>query len=160
MPRRKAAAGEASERDVELLQAMLEASELRHEVVGLRRVVAQYQEELREASKLLLKGGRIPPRPFTNSTEKQLIAASQSWKCGSGDPNCPLIVLTGGVFDQSLYVVDHTTPWAASGKHWGNRRALCVWCDAVKTRREIAERKHRPPPPSEAGETDEADDDE
>lgn len=84
-----------------MLQAKLEVSELRHEAAGLRRVVAQYQEELRESSKLLLKGGRIPPRPFTNSTEKQLIAASQSWKCGSGDPDCPLILLTGGVFDQS-----------------------------------------------------------
>lgn len=157
MPPRKAALGETSERDVELLQAKLEASELRHEVAELRRVIAQYQLELKESSKLLLKGGRVPPRPFTNSTEKQLIAASQEWRCGSGDPNCPLLVLTGGVFDQSLYVVDHTMPWSASGKHWGNRRALCVWCDGVKTRREIAERKHRPPPPSEDDETDDAD---
>ena len=159
MPRRKAALSEASERDVELLQAKLEASELRHEVTELRRVIAQYQQELRESSKLLLKGGRVPPRPFTNSTEKQLIAAGQGWKCGSGDPNCPLLVLTGGVFDQSLYIIDHTTPWSASGKHCNNRRALCVWCDAVKVRREIAERKHRPPPPSEDGDTDEDADD-
>ena len=83
-----------------------------------------------------------------------LIAASQGWKCTSGDPDCPLLVLTGGYFDQSLYIIDHTTPYAASGKHYNNRRALCVWCDAVKTRREVAERKHRPPTPSEDGESD------
>lgn len=152
MPRRKAASSETSEQ-VELLQAKLEASELRHEVQELRRVIAQYQQELRECSKLLLKQ-RLPPRPFTNSTEKQLIAASQGWKCASGDPNCPLLVLTGGYFDHSLYIVDHTTPWSASAKHYNNRRALCVWCDAIKTRREIAERKHRPPTPSEEGESD------
>ena len=136
---------------MELLQAKLELSELRHEVKELRRVIGQYQQELRESNKLLLKQ-RLPPRPFTNSTEKQLIAASQGWKCASGDPNCPLLVLTGGYFDRSLYIIDHTTPWAASGKHWNNRRATCVWCDAVKTRREIAERKHRPP--SDDGESD------
>ena len=150
MPRRKAVSSEPSEQ-VELLQAKLEASELRHEVQELRRVIGQYQQELRESNKLLLKQ-RLPPRPFTNSTEKQLIAANQGWKCGSGADDCPLKVLTGGLFDQSLYVIDHSTPFSASGKHWNNRRALCVWCDAVKTRREIAERKHRPP--SDDGESD------
>ena len=122
MPRRKVS---KESEQVELLQAKLEASELRHEVQELRRVIAQYQQELRETNRLLLKQ-RLPPRPFTNATEKQLIAASQGWKCTSGDPNCPLLVLTGGYFDQSLYIIDHTTPWAASGKHWNNRRALCV----------------------------------
>jgi hypothetical protein len=150
MPRRKPVASQTGEQ-VELLQAKLEVSELRHQLQELKRVIGQYQQELRECSKLLLKQ-RLPPRPFTNSTEKQLIAAAQGWKCSSGDPKCPLLVLTGGYFDQSLYIIDHTTPWAASGKHWNNRRAICVWCDAVKTRREIAERKHRPP--SDDGESD------
>ena len=70
--------------EVALLRARLEASELRHEVQELRSVVAQYQRELRESNKLLLKQ-RLPPRPHTNSTEKQLIAASQLWKCAGGD---------------------------------------------------------------------------
>ena len=140
MPRAKCESTE----QVELLQAKLEASELRHEVQELRRVIAQYQQELKESNKLLLKQ-RLPPRPFTNSTEKQLIAAAQGWRCGSGADDCPLTILTGGVFDQSLYVIDHSTPYSASGKHLNNRRALCVWCDAVKLRREIAEHKHKPP---------------
>jgi hypothetical protein len=129
--------------EIALLRVKLEASELRHEVRELRSVVAQYQRELRESNRLLLKQ-RLPPRPHTNSTEKQLIAASQQWRCAGGG-ECPLKKLTpGGVFDQSLYIIDHSSPWSASGRHVGNRRALCVWCDSVKTRREVAEGKHRP----------------
>ena len=126
-----------------LLRAKLEASELRHEVQQLRAVVARYQRELKESNTLLLKQ-RLPPRPYTNSTEKQLIAASQRWQCAGSD-ECPLRVLTGGVFDQSLFVIDHEQPYSRSGRHSGNRRALCAWCDSVKTRREIAEGKHRVP---------------
>lgn len=129
--------------EIALLRAKLEASELRHEVQELRSVIAQYQRELRESNRLLLKQ-RLPPRPHTNSTEKQLIAASQSWRCAGGE-DCPLTKLTpGGVFDQSLYIIDHSCPWSASGRHVGNRRALCVWCDSVKTRCEVAQGKHRP----------------
>jgi hypothetical protein len=47
--------------EVASLRARLEASELRHEVNELRSVVAQYQRELRESNKLLLKQ-RLPPR--------------------------------------------------------------------------------------------------
>ena len=132
-----------AEEEIALLRAKLEASELRHEVKELRSVVAQYQRELKESNTLLLKQ-RLPPRPHTNSTEKQLIAAGQYWKCAGGE-DCPLKRLTpGGVFDQSLYIIDHDLPWSASGKHVGNRRALCVWCESVKTRREVAEGRHRP----------------
>ena len=132
--------------EVEILRAKLEASELRHEVRELRSVVEQYQRELGESNRLLLKQ-RLPPRPHTNSTEKQLIAASQYWRC-AGEEDCPLRRLTpGGVFDRSLYIIDHESPWSASGKHVGNRRALCVWCDSVKTRREVAEGRHRPQTP-------------
>ena len=127
--------------ELALLRAQLEASELRHEVRELRSAIVQYQRELKESNSLLLKQ-RLPPRPHTNSTEKQLIAASQLWRCAGGG-DCPLKKLTpGGVFDQSLYIIDHDLPWSASGKHLGNRRALCVWCDSVKTRREVAERKY------------------
>ena len=54
--------------EVALLRARLEASELQHEVKELRSVVAQYQRELRESNKLLIKQ-RLPPQPHTNSTE-------------------------------------------------------------------------------------------
>ena len=132
-----------ADEEIALLRARLEASELRHEVKELRSVVAQYQRELKESNTLLLKQ-RLPPRPHTNSTEKQLIAAGQLWKCAGGE-DCPLKRLTpGGVLDQSLYIIDHDLPWSASGKHVGNRRALCVWCESVKTRREVAEGRHRP----------------
>ena len=57
--------------EVALLRARLEASELRHEVQELRSVVAQYQRELRESNKLLLKQ-RLPPRarPHTKTRPK------------------------------------------------------------------------------------------
>ena len=66
--------------EIALLQSKLENSELRAQVQELRGVVEQYQRELKESNALLLKQ-RLPPRPYTNSTEKQLIAASQQWKC-------------------------------------------------------------------------------
>ena len=141
--------------------AKLEASTLREEVQRLRGVIAQYQRELKESNALLMKQ-RLPARPFTNSTEKLLIAASQEWKC-AGEDDCPLKLLNpSGVFDRSLFIIDHAVLYSASGKHFGNRRAICCscwcggkhfgnrraiccWCDAVKTRREIADRTHRRP---------------
>ena len=72
-----------ADEEIALLRAKLEASELRHEVKELRSVVAQYQRELKESNTLLLKQ-RLPPRQHTNSTEKQLIAAGQLWKCAGG----------------------------------------------------------------------------
>ena len=81
-----------ADEEIALLRAKLEASELRHEVKELRSVVAQYQRELKESNTLLLKQ-RLPPRSHTNSTEKQLIAAGQFWKCAGGE-DCPLKRLT------------------------------------------------------------------
>ena len=136
-----------------VLRAKLEANALREELQRMRGVVAQYQRELKESNQLLIKQ-RLPPRPYTNSTEKQLIAASQGWKC-AGEEDCPLKVLNSSgepFFDQSLFIIDHEVPYSASGKHLGNRRAICCWCDAVKTRREIADRKHRRPEGEESGE--------
>ena len=82
-----------ADEEIALLRAKLEASELRHEVKELRSVVAQYQRELKESNTLLLKQ-RLPPRPHTNSTEKQLIAAGQYWKCAGGE-DCPLKRVVG-----------------------------------------------------------------
>ena len=139
--------------EIALLQAKLENSELRQQVQELRAVLQQYQRELIESNRLLLRQ-RLPPRPYTNSTEKQMIAAAQQWRC-AGEDDCPLKVLNDGRFDRSLYIIDHQEPYSRSGKHTGNRRAICCWCDAVKTRREIAERKHRRPESGEeSGEED------
>ena len=159
MPRRaKAESGE-----VELLTAKLEASNLRLEVQGLQNqlrqqqsVISQYQEELKESHRLLLKQ-RLPRRPYTSSTERQLIAASQGWRC-AGFEDCPLRKLNDGLFDKSLFIVEHLSPWSASGRHVGNRAAWCHWCSAVKTRQEIADGKHKPPAESDV-ESDGADDD-
>ena len=41
--------------EVALLRAQLEASELRHEVNQLKSVISQFQRELKESNKLLLK---------------------------------------------------------------------------------------------------------
>jgi len=157
MPRRaKAESGE-----VALLTAKLEASETRLEVQALQNqvrdmqaVVSQYQDELRECRRLLLQQ-RLPRRVFTSSSERQLIAAGQGWRCAGYD-DCPLKKLNGGLFDKSLFVIEHLSPWAASGRHVGNRAAWCVWCSAVKTRQEIADGKHKPPAESDV-ESDDAD---
>ena len=48
------------------------------------------------------------------------------------------------LFDGALYVIDHTSPYCtSSGRHEGNRTALCPYCDSVKTRREIASRAYK-----------------
>ena len=145
MARRKAESVE-----MQLLTARLDVSNARLEVQGLHNkveelqaVISQYQEELKEARRLLLKQ-RLPRRPFTSSTERQLIAAGQDWQC-AGYADCPLKRLNNGRFDKSLYVIEHLSPWSASGQHAGNRAAWCCWCASVKTRRELVERRHRPP---------------
>ena len=158
MPRRT----NVEKAEVELLTAKLEAStarlevqQLRNEVRQLQAVLSQYQQEVKEARKLLLKQ-RLPRRPFCNSTERQLIAASQGWKCAGYD-ECPLRLLNGGVFDSSLYIIEHVEPWSRSARHVNNRVAYCAWCASKKTRAEIAHRQHQPPSSSES-EADDADD--
>ena len=155
MPQREAG-------EVELLTAKLEASEarlelqtLQNQVRELQEVISQYQDELRECRKLLLKQ-RLPRRIFTSSSERQLIAAGQGWRC-LGYDDCPLKKLNGGLFDKSLFVIEHLSPWAASGRHVGNRAAWCHWCSAVKTRQELADGRHKPSVSD--GESDGVDDD-
>ena len=86
MPLRKEVA-----HDVQLLEARLEASNtklelehLRNDLRELQAVMLQYEVELKEARRLLLRQ-RLPRRPFCSSTERQLIAARQSWKCAGYD---------------------------------------------------------------------------
>ena len=105
MGRRKKPSPEKEEPGCEvvaLLRAQLEASELRHRVNELQSVVTSLEAELKESNSLLLKSRNIQ-RPFTNSVEKQLIAARQNWRCASGDA-CPLRTLTPNqTFDASLW---------------------------------------------------------
>jgi len=149
-----ALATKMSEGEVALLRAKLEASELRHEVQRLQGVVKQYQRELEESNRLLRKQ-RLPPKPHANATEKALIAASQRFVCAGGE-GCPLKVLNGGVFDSSLWEIDHIEPYSRSGKHVGNRQATCPYCHSVKTRAEIASRQHRLVELEEDSDSDEA----
>ena len=79
--------------EVELLRAKLEASELRHEVRELRSVVEQYQRELGESNRLLLKQ-RLPPRPHTNSTEN---GSSSSQRRNTGAVRAKKTVLFAGL---------------------------------------------------------------
>ena len=160
MPRR---ANTESTAEVQLLTAKLEASNaklevqhLRTEVKRLEAVILQCQQEHKEAHRLLLK--QLPRRPFTNSTEKSLLAASQGWKCAGPYEDCPLKLVNGGVFDQSLYIVEHLEPWSRSARHVGNRACYCPYCAARKTREEYAARKHRPP--SESGGDSDGEDEE
>jgi hypothetical protein len=156
MPRRKAEVGELQllTARLEASQAQLEVQTLQNQVRELQAIISQYQDELRECRRLLLKQ-RLPRRPFSSSSERQLIAAGQGWRCGGYD-DCPLKKLNGGLFDKSLFVIEHLSPWAASGRHVGNRSAWCHWCSAVKTRQELADGRHKPS--VSGGESDGADD--
>ena len=118
-----------------LLKAQLEASELRHRVHELNTVITQLQLELQE-SNTLLRRQRLPPRIKVTATQRQQIAARQKWTCAGG-AECPLrVVNPPGLFTpEALYDVDHVQPWAESGKHFGNLRALCAHCHSVVTRR-------------------------
>ena len=122
--------------EVALLRAQLEASELRHQVAELRAVIVQLQLELLE-SNMLLRKQRLPPRIKVTSTQRQQIAARQGWRCAGGE-GCPLRVTNPpGLFTaEALFDVDHELPWATSGKHSGNLRALCAHCHSVATRKQ------------------------
>ena len=125
---------------IALLSARLEASELRHTVNDLNSVIAQLQQELKESSTLLRKQ-RLPPRIKVTSTQRMQIAARQKWACAGGD-DCPLRVINppGNFTAEALFEVDHVLPWAESGKHVGNLRAMCAHCHSVATRKQCQER--------------------
>ena len=141
---------------LECSNARLQVQELRSEVERLQGVVSQYQQELKLSNKLLMQQ-RLPPRPYTSSTEKALIASKQRFICAGFD-ECPLKVLNGGVFDSALWTIEHLEPWSRSGRHLNNRAAYCAWCASKKTRAEIAQRLHRPPSESDGAGSDGADD--
>ena len=133
--------------EVDLLRSRLEASELKHRVNELETVVATLERELKESNDLLIKSRKLCKRPALNAIQKTLVAASQNWTCASGEL-CPLRHLTPNfTFDRSLFFVDHRVPWSRCGKHTSNLQALCVHCDSVKLRNEIATRQHRRPDP-------------
>ena len=77
-----------------------------------------------------------------NSTAKALIAQSQGWNCANPGNDCPLYILGDGRFGKDLYEVDHVEQYAKSGKHTNNLRALCSYCHAVVTRKQIAARRN------------------
>ena len=127
--------------EVEMLRAKLEASELRQRVTDLSAVIVQLQMELKE-SNLLLRQQRLPQRLKVTSTQRQQIAARQKWCCVGGE-GCPLkIINPPGLFTaEALFDVDHEVPWAESGRHLGNLRALCAHCHSVTTRRQCEARR-------------------
>ena len=141
--------------EVILLRAQLEASELKHRVNELQEVVSALEAELKESNTLLLKSRNLAKRPFTSSVEKQIIAARQNWLCATGE-SCPMRKLTpNGTFSDSLFIIDHRIPYSQAGKHTNMRQALCVHCESVKTRNEIATRQHsRQDPTSDTEEED------
>jgi hypothetical protein len=75
-----------------------------------------------------------------SSTQRQLIAARQGWKCAGED--CPLTVFNPphGLFDDALFEIDHIDRWSDSARHTGNLCARCPFCHSKKTRRECHER--------------------
>ena len=130
---------EQHEQTIALLSARLEASECRHRVNELRAVIAQMQLELKESSTLLRKQS-LPPRIKVTSTQRQQIAARQHWRC-AGD-NCPLLTIhpPHGLFDETLFEIDHVEPWSVSGRHSNNLAARCAYCHSKKTRQECDQR--------------------
>ena len=129
--------------EVSLLRTQLEASQLKHRVRELEEIVSSLEAELKESNTLLIKSRNLAKRPFTSSIEKQLIAARQNWICATGD-TCPMRKLTpNGTFSDSLFIIDHRVPYSQCGKHTNMRQAICVHCESVKTRTEIATRQYR-----------------
>ena len=140
MPKHRKVDGELQllQAKLDASNAKLEAEQLRNEVRQLQTVISQYQTELRESRRLLLRQ-RLPRRPFCSSTERQLIAASQGWKCAGFD-ECPLKVINGGgssiprfsslnTFSRGLdpvatrVILSRTAPGARARKHglkWRN----------------------------------------
>lgn len=136
------------QQEVELLRSRLEASELKHRCNELEQVVDALQKELKESNSLLLKSRKLCARPHLSSIEKQKVAARQHWVCSSAE-NCPLRTLTpNGTFSESLFFIDHRVPYSRCARHSSNLQALCVHCDSVKLRNEIATRQHRRPDPA------------
>ena len=107
--------------------------------------IGMLEAQLRENAKLL-RAQRLPPRPRMSSTEKALVAASQSFKCPGPDGDaskCPLRLVSGNVFTTSLWECDHEMPYSESGLHTGNLVARCPCCHAVRTRAQCVARFHR-----------------
>ena len=158
MPRASRGNVRGRDEEIELLRAQLDSSQLKHRVAELEAAVRALEAELKESNSLLLKSRHMCKRPFLSSIDKQLCAARQNWMCASGEA-CPLRTLTpNNTFDDSLWVVDHKTPYSQCGKHRSQLQALCVHCDSRKTRIEISTRQHRRPIESNA-ESDADDDD-
>ena len=93
--------------DSEMTKLKLANTELELENRHLKEAVTMLEKELKLSNKLLRKQ-RIPRRPYCNSTSKALIAAQQGFKCyGVEGFACPLLLTNKGVFDCSLWEVDH-----------------------------------------------------
>ena len=121
---------------IELLEAKLEASELRHRVNELNAAIQQLQVELKESNTLLRKQ-RLPSRIKLTPVQRMQIAAQQKWVCAGGE-TCPLKVINPpGLFTaDALFECDHVEPWSESGRHINNLRALGPHCHSVVTRKQ------------------------
>ena len=128
-------------REVELLRARLEASELKHELNEWKAVCAALQQELKESNRLL-RQQRLPPRPRLTPMQRNMVAARQKWKCIGA--NCPLAVVNDGLFTaESGWEIDHIGDgWARTAMHsLSTVQALCQHCHARRTREQIMNRE-------------------
>lgn len=67
----------------------------------LEETIQKQNDELKEATKLLIKT-RPHPRPPISSDKKLLIAASWHFKCTSPFGDCPLHRMSDGTFDSGF----------------------------------------------------------
>ena len=113
----------------------LEILRLKEKVRCLEETVQQQNDELKEATKLLIKT-RPHPRPPIPHDKKLLIAAAWHFKCSSPFSDCPLWRLSDGTFDSGLFEIDHIVPLAQCYKTVNNLRPVCSLCHSRLTREE------------------------
>ena len=113
----------------------LEILRLKEKVRCLEETVQQQNDELKEATKLLIKT-RPHPRPPIPHDKKLLIAAAWHFKCSNPFSDCPLWRLSDGTFDSGLFEIDHIVPLAQCYKTVNNLRPVCSLCHSRLTREE------------------------
>ena len=119
------------------MEQELELLRLRDRVRCLEETVQQQNDELKEATKLLIKT-RPHPRPPIPHDKKLLVAASWHFRCSNPFSDCPLWRLSDGTFDAGLFEIDHILPHASCYKTVNNLRPVCPLCHSRLTREERA----------------------
>ena len=119
------------------MEQELEILRLKERIRCLEESIQLQNDELKEATKLLIKT-RPHPRPPIPHDKKLLIAAQWHFKCSApfGTSDCPLWRISDGTFDAGLFEIHHVIPLAQCYKTVNNLRPVCSLCHSRLTREE------------------------